>query len=303
MGYIRNQMASALRSGRTKTLGVIVGGMSNPYYGIMTDAIQNVATEKGYSLLIFCSRDDPDIELQLVESAISRQVDGILLFPCQGSARTIARMKAAGVPYVLMARHMNSQEDDYVVCDEEEGAYLAARHLIEAGCTRLGFLSSFNVVYSSEKREKGFYRALESCGLPRENGLSACCRDADETSEQLRTWRLMGVTGIFVFCDLEAWRAISLLKLQGVDVPQDMAVVGFDNIQGILPVTSPLCSVDYDIPAMARSGIDLLRARIHREEIEPQHIAYPPRIVCRGSCGAEHPHLPDAVPDIYDYCR
>ena len=65
MGYIRNQMASSLRSGHTKTLGVVVGGMSNPYDGVMTDAIQNVAAEYGYSLFIFCSRDNPELELQV----------------------------------------------------------------------------------------------------------------------------------------------------------------------------------------------------------------------------------------------
>ena len=220
MGYIRNQMASSLRSGQTKTLGVIVGGMSNPYYGVMTDAIQNVAAEYGYSLLIFCSRDDPELELQVVETAISRQVDGILLFPCRGSGRTIERMKAAGVPYVLMARHLDSPEDDWVVCGEEEGAYLAAKHLIDAGHTRLGFLSSF------------------------------------------------------------------------------------DNIQSILPVPAPLCSVGYDIPAMARSGIDLLRKRIHREDMPAQHITFRPTVVCRGSCSAKaHPRFPERIPDIYRYCR
>ena len=86
MGYVRNAMACSLRSGHTRTLGVIVGGMSNPYYGRMTDSIQDAAAEEGYSLLIFCSRDDPELEYQLIETAISRQVDGILLFPAHHRA-------------------------------------------------------------------------------------------------------------------------------------------------------------------------------------------------------------------------
>ena len=304
MGYIRNQMASSLRSGQTKTLGVVVGGMSNPYYSVMTDAIQNVAAEYGYSLFIFCSRDNPELELQVVETAISRQVDGILLFPCRGSGRTIERMKAAGVPYVLMARHLDSPEDDWVVCGEEEGAYLAAKHLIDAGHTRLGFLSSFDVVGSSEWRTHGFLRALEEHGLPRENGLLACCSGEDEIRAQLSTWRQDGVTGIFVFCDLEAWFAVSILHSQGLSIPRDMAIIGFDNIQSILPVPAPLCSVGYDIPAMARSGIDLLRKRIHREDMPAQHITFRPTVVCRGSCSAKaHPRFPERIPDIYRYCR
>ncbi len=291
MGYIRNQMASSLRSGQTRTLGVIVGGMSNPYYGVMTDAIQNVAAESGYSLLIFCSRDNPELEFQVVETAISRQVDGILLFPCSGSGRTIERMKAAGVPYVLMARHFDSPDDDWVVCGEEEGAYLATKHLIDAGHTRLGFLSSFDVVGSSEWRTHGFLRALEEHGLPRENGLLARRSGDEEIRNQLNAWRQSGVTGVFVFCDMEAWLAVSVLQQQSLSIPGDMAIIGFDNIQGILPIPAPICSVGYDIPAMARSGIDLLRRRIHHEDIPPQHITFRPTVVCRGSCGAEV-HIP-----------
>lgn len=291
MGYIRNQMASSLRSGQTKTLGVVVGGMSNPYYGVMADAIQDVAAEFGYSLFIFCSRDDPELELQVVETAISRQVDGILLFPCRGSGRTIERMKAAGVPYVLMARHFDSPEDNWVVCGEEEGAYLAAKHLIDAGHTRLGFLSSFDVVGSSEWRTHGFLRALEEHGLPRENGLLARRSGDEEIRNQLNAWRQSGVTGVFVFCDMEAWLAVSILQQQALSIPGDMAIIGFDNIQGILPIPAPICSVSYDIPAMARSGIDLLRRRIHHEDIPPQHITFRPTVVCRGSCGAEV-HIP-----------
>lgn len=265
--------------------------MSNPYYGVMADAIQDVAAEFGYSLFIFCSRDDPELELQVVETAISRQVDGILLFPCRGSGRTIERMKAAGVPYVLMARHLDSPEDDWVVCGEEEGAYLAAKHLIDAGHTRLGFLSSFDVVGSSEWRTHGFLRALEEHGLPRENGLLARRSGDEEIRNQLNAWRQSGVTGVFVFCDMEAWLAVSILQQQALSIPGDMAIIGFDNIQGILPIPAPICSVSYDIPAMARSGIDLLRRRIHHEDIPPQHITFRPTVVCRGSCGAEV-HIP-----------
>jgi len=304
MGYVRNRAASSLRSGRTKTIGVIVGGMSNPYYGITTDAIQNVAAELGYSILIFCSRDDIETELRVVETALSYQVDGILLFPCAQSARTIARLKAVGMPYVLMARHLDHSEDDHVVCDDEEGGYLATRHLIEAGHTRLGFLSSFDVVYSSQRRLRGFFRALDACDIPRENGLTACCVGREEALTQLERWHLIGVTGIFVFCDEEAWRAISLLQAQGRSIPRDMAIVGFDNIQGTLPIPAPLCSVEYSIADMARNGINLLRKRIHEPELPPQHIIHPPRMVCRGSCGAKGcPHPSAQIPDLYSYLR
>ena len=81
MGYMRNQIASSLRSGRTHVLAVILGGMSNPFYGIMADSIQDAAQSAGYSVMIMCSRDNAEVEYTLVETAISHQVDGILLIP------------------------------------------------------------------------------------------------------------------------------------------------------------------------------------------------------------------------------
>ena len=302
MGYIRNTAASSLRSGRTKTLGVIVGGMSNPYYGIMTDAIQNVAASKGYSLLIFCSRDDADLEMQVVESAMSRQVDGILLFPCNGSGRTVERMRAVGMPYVLMARTLDDGVSDCVVCDEETGTYLATKHMIEAGHRKLGFLSSFNVLFSSPQRTAGFVRACAEADIPEGDAHTACFRDEEDTLRQLLKWKAEGVTGVFVFCDLEAWRAIALLELQGLSVPRDMVIVSFVNIQGKLPFPSPLCTVDYSMSGMAEAGIDLIRKRIHGEELPPQYIAFAPRIVCRGSCGTKNTPPPAAPSQMYTIC-
>lgn len=286
MGYIRNQMASSLRSGRTHTLGVIVSGMNNPYYGIMADEIQNEAVKLGYSLLILCSRDDPELEMTAVEAAISRQVDGILLFPCFGSQKTIERMKSAGVPFVLMGRPMDGMAEDCVCCNEEQGAYLATRHLIEAGHRKLAYFSIYDVMFSTPQRTHGFLRACEEAQLPPDDIHLALTRKQEEVGQQLITWCREGVTGMFLFCDMEAWRSINLLDQEGIRCPEDVAIVGFDNIQGSLPFACPLCTIDYDLPGMAKSGVQLLRKRIKNADLpHPQTIVVEPHVVCRKSCG------------------
>lgn len=284
MGYVRNEMAGSLRSGQTRTLGVIVGGMSNPYYARMTDDIQDAAAEEGYSLLIFCSRDDPELEYKLMETAVSRQVDGILLFPCHGSQPTIERLNTVGLPYVLMARYLKKDQDDCVICDEEQGAYLAARHLIEAG-RRPAFLSSSEVVFSSEQRRRGFLRACREAGLSAAQCPIAVGPDDGSASKQLMEWRAQGIDGLFVFCDMEAWNTRLLLKNLGLRVPEDFALVGFDNIQGTWRLPSPLCSVDFNPRAMVKSGMELLISRIRGDRSAPRTIVLEPQIVCRGSCG------------------
>ncbi|MEG1776510.1 MAG: LacI family DNA-binding transcriptional regulator [Clostridia bacterium] len=292
LGYVRNVMASALRSGRTKTLGVIVGGMANPFYSIMTDELQDEAMARGYSLVILCSRDQPELEMQAVETAISRQVDGILLFPCTASQRSIERMKAAGVPFVLMSRYLERGREDCVVCDEEQGAYLAAQHLLRAGHRKLAYLYTYDVVFSGEQRQRGFLRALDEAGIPACDRFIYKQQNEQDTARQLLAWKSEGVTGLFVFCDMEAWLIISCIQKMGLRIPEDFALVGFDNIQSKLHFPTLLCSVDGCMPGVARAGIDLLRSRIHGDAQPPQTLLFPVKLVCRGACESKEKHIP-----------
>ncbi len=296
MGYAPNQIASSLRSGRTQVFAVILGNMSNPFYGIMTDVIQDAARQAGYTLMIMCSRDDAAQEYQLVEQAIARRVDGILLYPTAHSQEAIRRLREAGMPFVLMSRYLEPGEADSVVCDEEQGAYLATRHLIEAGRRRLAYLSSTDVVFSGERRLSGFLRAGDEAGIP-ESDRHIHVADRNITApRQLDAWhgdmvkklarlRDEGFDGLFVFCDVEAWHALDAMQKSGRFSPDDFGIVSFDNIEGALAFPIPLCSIGCDYAEMARQGIELLRARIHGDPRAPQTVVCPVHLVCRGSCG------------------
>lgn len=296
MGYRRNQIASSLRSGRTHVLAVILGGMSNPFYGIMADSIQDAAQSAGYSVMIMCSRDNAELERDLVEEAITRRVDGILLLPTGDSGPTIRRLKESGTPFVLMARYVTQGEADSVVCDEAEGAYLATRHLIDGGRRRLAYVESSHVVFSSERRLSGFLRACDEAHIPESDRSVYVASRNLMAAQQLEAWyaemiealvrlRDAGFDGLFVFCDVEAWHVLDAMQKSGRFDTDDFGIVSFDNIEGALSFPIPLCSVSYDFRQMAGSGIDLLRARIHGDDRPAQTVVFPVRMVCRGSCG------------------
>lgn len=285
MGYVRNFMASSLRSGRTKTIGLIIGAMSNPYYAMITDEVHDAAAKIGYSLMTMCTREDPDVELQAVEMAMGRQVDGILLFPGRDAVRSIERMRAADMPYVLMSRHLGRDVDDSVVCAEEEGGYLATKHLIESGRRKLGFMCGHTVVFSTDMRYAGFLRACDEAGIPEADRRYLLTHDPDEMTRTLLQWRDEGVNGLFMFCDMEAWNGINLLQNNGVRIPEDVAIVGYDNIQSRIHFPMPLCTIDSSPAEMIDQAITLLRKRIHRDALPPQHLVVPARLVCRDSCG------------------
>jgi LacI family transcriptional regulator len=285
MGYVRNYAASSLRSGRTKTLGLILGSMSNPYYAVVADAVHEAASALGYTLLTLCSREDPEQEMLAVETAMSRQVDGILLFPTRGAKDAVQRMRETNMPYVLMSRSLGDDRDDCVMCDEDEGGYLAAKHLIDAGRRKLAYLCGGDIVYSPEHRLQGFHRACDGANIPRVDRRVVIDPPLEDVPGVLQDWYRAGVDGVFVFCDMEAWNAISSLELAGVKIPQDVTVVGYDNIQAKIGFPMPLCTVDPSINEMIDIAMDILRKRIHREELPTQTVKVPARLVCRGSCG------------------
>lgn len=287
MGYTVNQLASSLRSGRTRLLAVIIGNLSNPYFGVVVDAIQDVAAARGYGVMIMCSREDAKLELEMVESAIARRVDGVMLFPTVSSAISVERLRAARTPFVLMARRVDGVAADSVVADEAEGARLAVRHLIDHGGRRLAYLSNHDIVFSGRMREEGFNRACDEAGVPMGDRLVSVF-DRDDAGlplpERLLHLKEAGFDSLFVFCDEEAWHVIDALqRTDGLD-PGDFRIASFDNLSDNLAYPIPLCSVDCDYAGMARQGLELLRLRIHRDERPVQSIVCPTRLVCRGSC-------------------
>ena len=281
MGYVRNYMAGSLRSGRTRTIAMIAGSMINPFYAILADMIQQEAVLRGYTLMILCSREDPETERQLVEMAISRQVDGVLITPCSFESPALTLLRSSGVPFVLLSRYQQGTEDDCVWCNDEEGGYLAGRHLIEGGHRKLAMLTYHQVVFSSRERFSGFRRACREAGLPEEDLFFACLENPDDILAQMKVWIARGVTGLFSFCDVEAWSTITLLEGAGYSIPKDLTVVGFDNILSYLHFPKPISSVDCHLQEEACAAIDLLRKRIHDPSLPPQQIRLPVALVNR----------------------
>lgn len=285
MGYVRNNLASSLRSGRSKTIAVIVGGVSNPFYAAMVDFFHAFAEESGYTVISLCSRDEATQEIKAVTTAISHQVDGIVLFPSNHSEQSLTLMRQAGIPFVMVSRYLPNPDYDYVVCDEETGGYLAAKHLIEAGHRKLAFFYLTEIVFSSHQRTSGLLRAAQEAGIPNEDIYFTHQPDQSKIGEMLKQWKADGVTAIFAFCDLEAWQLIT--GIEAHDMCGDFAVVGFDNIQREISFPSPLCTIDGQMFALARSAYDILINRISGDDSPLKQIVFPVQLVCRGSCGVK----------------
>lgn len=281
LGYVRNDMACALRSGRSQTIAVIAGAITNPFYAVMIDALYRCAEKMSYTQLVMCSDDGAEKEAQAVATAVGRQVDGVLLCSCGDSTRSVAMLRQAGVPFVMISRRPeDGAEYDCVLLDEMQAGYLAARHLIERGNERIGFLYRYQVAYSLPRRLEGVRRAARDAGAPEPEVYR---RESDEqTLETLRVWRGRGVTGLVVFCDIEALQLISLLDAAGMS--EEFSLIGFDNIERVLGLPTPLCTVDGSLETMAQKAFERLDQRIRGDSSPCGTVMLPARVVCRGSC-------------------
>ena len=284
-GYIRNSMAGSLRTGRTNTIAVIVCDLSNPFFALMVADIEATAAMFGYTVIVLCTHEVQEKEENAIRVAIGRQADGILLCPCQGSGESIKLLEDARLPYVLLSRHFREEAAaDALVCDEHRGGYLAAEHLISAGHRKLIFLSSYGHVSDIALRRLGFLEACEAHGIPLEDSLIYEHDDGEKTAAYLLHKHAEGFTGVFAYCDMEAWKVITALEKTGQRVPEDFAFMGYDNIQGRLGFPFSLCSVEGSLSDICDSSVRLLDEKIKGQHAQGGLSVFPVSVVCRGSC-------------------
>ncbi len=265
LGYIPNAIAASLRSGSTKSVSVIIPDISDPLFAIWVKDIEMLLKERNFDLFIQNTGENDELEKRAVRLAISKKIDGIILCPCQKNDSSIAMLKNNGVPFVLIGRRFHRDDIDYVLADDTQGGYLAARHLIDLGRRRLLFLNGPSYISSARERLDGYQRALTEQGirfipeLVREVEIKAgeCTRILREVFKQR-----LEFSGLICFSDLMAWEAIYQLHSLKKKVPEDVAVVGFDDIQSRLFYPYPLSSVGYSKQEIARKAVSILFEKI-----------------------------------------
>jgi len=286
LGYVANNMASALRSGYSSVLALIVGDISNPFFGILCKEIEQQAARHNYTVIVFNTEEDPEKEDRAIRTALSQNVDGVLLAPSQNGAEAVRLLQAYGKPCVLIGRYFADRAADAVLYDDENGGYLAGKHLLECGCRNLLMINAPHNS-SAENRAKGFARAMtevpgaKSRMLTVESplgGVPAALRKAYEQEE---------FDGIFAYSDLFAMKAVWVLEEMGVE-PGSVKIVGFDDIQSRLSLSKPLTTIGAGKAAFGQALVELLMKRISGDMSDfPVQQVLPTTLVVRKSTRQE----------------
>jgi LacI family transcriptional regulator len=261
MGYIANALAVSLRSGRTRTISAIIPDITDPLFAILIRDLESRLKLKDFDLFIQNTDEDDELEKRAILAAIGKKIDGFIICPCQKDTSSIRAIRDSRIPFVLLGRRFGVAQYNYVVADDRKGGFLATKHLIDRGHRDILFLNGPACISSARERLQGYRQALQESGLQFKRSLvlevaikgGECSR---LLTEQLR--RKSRLSSIFCFSDLMAWEAISFLHSHKIRIPEDVAVVGFDDIQSRLFYPYPLTSIGYGKRAIAESAADLL---------------------------------------------
>ncbi len=263
MGYVQNAIAGSLRSGRSNTLAIVMGDIANPILAAKIKAMEYAFRKKGYQIMIFNSDEDPERELKAVRTAISRKVDGVVLCPCAKPEAAVALLSQHGIPCILNGRYDTGSHHDAVLWDDHRGGYLAAKHLLECGCSRIAWLGVTQRISSARDRKLGYLDALKEAGIEPDPSLVVeASPTGGNVAQLLGPLIKQNIDGICAFSDLIAWEAACVLQDIGIRIPEDIQLTGFDDVAGHMRIPFRVTSIAGDIKLEAEEVARILLQRI-----------------------------------------
>jgi LacI family transcriptional regulator len=282
MGYKPDPWARSLRTRRSGLIGLVVPRLTDGVLAEMFEAAEDRARSFGYQAVTSSTRDIDQEERRLVRTLTDRRVDGLILATATLDDPLLGELDQQQIPFVLL----NRRSADYPVVrgDDELGGYLATRHLISNGHTRIGFISGPPGISTSEDRRAGYRRALDEASIEQDDSLIAGSSFSPEGGVRAATALLSGPnppTAIFAVNDATALGTIAIARDLGMAIPRDLAIVGYNDtdLAALLPVS--LSSVSVPVREMGETAVELLHERLAGQT--PRSVIMPPRLVARAS--------------------
>lgn len=286
MGYQPHVSARNLAQRKTHLISAVIPMMTNYFFVEVLRGLQGRLVGSEYDLLVYSAPGIEDVEKQLQRAIQRGQSEGVLLFATPILDQHVARLKKRNHPVVLVdAFH---PELDSVSTDNRQGGYVATQHLLEQGCVRIGMIMANPVSVPAAERYKGYKAALQDAGVSCDEDLVVVSRERwqhgySEKAGYEAMIRLLEESprpdGVFVASDIQALGALRALHDRGIRVPEDMALVGFDDIKfseyvGLTTLRQPMHE-------MGRLAVEKLLLRIQQPDHPTSHTVFAPKLICR----------------------
>ncbi|MDZ7292285.1 MAG: GntR family transcriptional regulator [candidate division KSB1 bacterium] len=294
--YVAARKRVAIDLSRHKTIGLVLRDLKSPFFSLILHSVEEKASEKGYNLLLSNSGDRLDKEESQIRHFRQIGVSGLIIASMSRiyqATNTIRKLHQENFPYVFVS-YMEDEDIFYVGTDHEYGAHLATEHLIKLGHNKIGYISGEEGNLLSELRKKGYLRALQQYGKPFEESLvfrSSSKGEGDDYQSGYEIGlRFLALAqkpdAVFAYKDLAALGFQQALLDQGLKVPHDVAIVGFDDIESGRYAPVPLTTIHQPTAEIGAIAVETLIKRIEGKEANIRTILKP-TLVVRESCGAK----------------
>jgi len=288
LGYVPNSLARSLRSHKTRMLALVLTDITNPFWTTVARGVEDAASDAGFSVIL-CNTDESDVEQErYIRIILEKQVDGVLLVPAGDPKEPIRTIRSQQAPVVVLDRRVPaSLEIDAVRCDSVGGAYQLVKLLTDLGHRRIAILTGPEAVSTAADRVAGYRQALAEAGLDWEQVLYG--EYTLESGYDLATRSLQSPvrpTAFFAGNNFLAIGALRALRDHGLKVPEEFALVGFDDLPESLVVDPFLTVAAQPAYEMGHKATELLLARLNGQAPETcQEIILPTRLIVRRSSG------------------
>ncbi|MGW7491682.1 LacI family DNA-binding transcriptional regulator [Streptomyces sp. NPDC054786] len=291
LGYTHNTLARSLVTSRTRSIGLAVSAISNPYFTEILQGVEAGALEAGYSLLITDPHDDPRHERKVVQLLHERRVDGMIVAPSAEPAEMVEYLTRREVPTVFLDRLVGDDHDQ--VCAESTGPVRQlVGHLADSGHTRIGLVAGLPGLSTTTERVQGYREGLRTHGLPFAPELLAGGNSEAEGAHDATRHLLAAPeppTAIITANNAMTIGALRALRELGLDVPRDIALACFDDFSWADLFTPRLTAIAQPSKEIGAAAVRLLLERLAEPDRPPRTVRLPCTFVHRTSCGCAEP--------------
>jgi LacI family transcriptional regulator len=286
LGYRPNGAARSLRTRAAMVLGVIISDVTNSFFTEVVRGAEDKAQLAGYSIVLANADEDLRKETRYLEIAAAEQMAGVILSPASSRQTNIDVLRERGIPVVTIDRRLATALVDSVTVNNHQAARDATRHLISQGCTRIGMIAGPAQTTTGASRLAGYRAALRSAGSNDDGSLTAFGNfrtDGGYAAAQKLLRLRVPPDGLLISNDLMTIGGLQAIAEAGLAIPDDIAVVGFDNASWATALRPPLTVVTQPTYEIGQAAADLLLRRVSGEKFPPHRLVLQAKLVERES--------------------
>ncbi|MBN1201991.1 MAG: LacI family DNA-binding transcriptional regulator [Anaerolineae bacterium] len=285
--YVPNQQARSLAGGRSNMIGVLVPDLSNSYISEIIHGIDDELAKSDYNIILYTTHRHQGKESEYVATMVNSGADGLLLVVPLISSSYLDALHQQDFPYVLLDQMNERKQSLSVIATNRAGAYEATQYLIELGHRHIGFISGLEGLNSATERLAGYKTALSDHGIHLDSEYIVG-GDFRVQGGYLATQKLLSLqkppTAIFASNDMSAFGAIEAIRQHGLHIPDDISVLGFDDLSQASLVYPKLTTVHQPLVEMGREAVIMLLECIEYPAQEMRQTILPTKLIIRDSC-------------------